>query len=507
MCPKCNFHNYRSKAVCPQCSTPMPAGGGTQPSGGDSKGEEGGSKKRRSKWDDDGGAGAAGEQPKEVPEWLQDLVPKEAEAPRPPPGVNPENFKVIKMDAVQVRALIGKGGETIRDIRTRSGADIKIDHLPQDPEGKVTIVGEVEKVEGMIKEALSSKGCPLGVPRPAPAVVPGMPGMLAIGAPGLPGTPAASVRLPGPAPGSGPMPIGDLTVPSELVGPLIGPGGATIQDIRAKAGGNVYISVLPPASPGGAQAVRIVGDQRELAKGLLVAKIEELKKNNQMSRPPILPSMLPGATRPGGLLGCMQAGGVLPRGPCGGLCAGMGRPMLSLPGMSAGMGGAPMGCAGALGSMPGQCRGSMPGALGGMPGQCRSSLPNNGLMGALGGMVGQGRCPMPNNGMMGGCPGGPRPHMMGGLHAKSVGVVPPRLPASLPPFMAPGAGMGTNLVPPGETAPSAARMPCGSNAVPPRMGFPDFMQGSSSAPHDFAQGSSMMAPPPQAMACTTPGML
>jgi len=270
-----------------------------------------------------------------------------------------------------------------------------------------------------------------------------VPGMLAIGAPGIP---VNSVRPPGPTP------VGDLTVPSELVGPLIGPGGATIQDIRAKAGGNVYISVMPPASPGGPQAVRIVGDQRELAKGLLVAKIEELKKNNQMSRPPMLQNMLPGATGPSSLLGRMQAGGMLPRG---GLCAGTGRPMLSLPGMPAGIGGAPMGCAGALGSMPGQCRGSMPGALGGMPGQCRSSMPNNGLMGALGGMVGQGRCPMPNNGMIGGCPGGTRPHMMGGFHAKSV-AVPPRLPASLPPFMAPGAGMGTNL-------------------VPPRMGLPDFM--------------------------------
>lgn len=290
--------------------------------------------------------------------------------------------------------------------------------------------------------------------------------MLSIGAPGTPATPGMR------PPGVGAVPLGDLTVPSELVGPLIGPGGATIQDIRAKAGGNVYISVLPPASPGGPQAVRIVGDQRELAKGLLVAKIEELKKNNQMTRPPILPNMLPGATGPCGLLGRMQpslAGGALPRGPCGGLCAGSGRPALALPGLPGAMGGSPMGGGGAFGSMPGQCRGSMPGALGGMPGQCRSPMPNNGLMGALGGMAGQGRCPMPNNGMMGGCPGGSRPQVMGGLHAKSVGVVPPRLPASLPPFLSPGSGMGNNLAP------------------------------------DFTQGSGMMAPPPQAMPCTNPG--
>ncbi|CAJ1407016.1 unnamed protein product [Effrenium voratum] len=38
------------------------------------------------------------------------------------------------MEGVQIRALIGKGGETIKEIRLRSGADIKIDHLPSDPQ-------------------------------------------------------------------------------------------------------------------------------------------------------------------------------------------------------------------------------------------------------------------------------------------------------------------------------------------------------------------------------------
>ena len=76
-------------------------------------------------------------------------------------GIDPARFKIIRMEGVQIRALIGKGGETIKEIRLRSGADIKIDHLPSDPEGNVTIVGEVEKTEAMIKEALQTKGCPL----------------------------------------------------------------------------------------------------------------------------------------------------------------------------------------------------------------------------------------------------------------------------------------------------------------------------------------------------------
>eukprot|EP00434_Breviolum_minutum_P024788 symbB.v1.2.021892.t3/scaffold1916.1/size96221/7 len=118
------------------------------------------------------------------PSFLEDL--KDDGRPSPP-GIDPARFKIIRMEGVQIRALIGKGGETIKDIRFRSGADIKIDHLPSDPEGNVTIVGDVEKTEIMIKEALTTKGCPLvpkpQVPPPPPpdAGIPGMPGM-----PGVP---------------------------------------------------------------------------------------------------------------------------------------------------------------------------------------------------------------------------------------------------------------------------------------------------------------------------------
>jgi len=235
----------------------MPPGGNPPATPSSTSTAELDSNKRRTKWDDDGPP----KLPKDVPDWLQDLVSQEG--PKPPPGIAPENFKVLRMEGVQIRALIGKGGETIREIRQRSGADVKIDHLPQDLEGTVTIVGDVEKTEKMIREALSSKGCPLSGPRP-------------LGAPPLPpGAPGQSVDVPE---------ENEMQVPPELVGPLIGPGGATIKDIRAKAGGGVFISVLPPAAPGGPQNVRIVGDNREHAKELVRSKIEELKKMNQ--RPP-----------------------------------------------------------------------------------------------------------------------------------------------------------------------------------------------------------------------------
>ena len=53
------------------------------------------------------------------------------------------------MEGLQIRALIGKGGETIRELRNRSGADIKIDHLPSDPQGTVAIIGNFTNCGGL----------------------------------------------------------------------------------------------------------------------------------------------------------------------------------------------------------------------------------------------------------------------------------------------------------------------------------------------------------------------
>jgi len=396
MCPKCNFHNYRSKVVCPQCSTPMPPGGNPPPgySAPSAASEE--SKRRKTKWDEDDQ-----KLPKNVPDWLQDLVPKPEPKPKPPPGVLSQNFKVLKMEGVQIRALIGKGGETIRDIRTRSGADIKIDHVPSDLEGTVTIVGEVEKTEQMIKDALATKGCPLGVPRPTPSGI-ALGGMAALA------SMRPSLAL------SDQADANDVQVPAELVGPLIGPGGATIKDIRAKAGGTVYISVLPPAAPGGPQSVRIVGDQRESAKELVRQKIEELKKANQLPRPP--------------------AGQLQPQSPA---------PLAGLPTRPLALGGLAEALSGGLGSSGGGLGGQLDGQLGlpqfGQPrglvgGPVRPQLgspPAGQLAGHLGARLGQ------IAGQLAGQLGGLRPSVAaaplcglgstgpGGLHAKSVGSAPP----------------------------------------------------------------------------------
>jgi len=189
------------------------------------------------------------------------------------------------MEGLQIRALIGKGGETIRELRNRSGADIKIDHLPSDPQGTVAIIGDVPKTEALIREALAAKG-----------LVPGLPGQ--------------QPPLPGPPGGMQPEddPLNDVTIPHEFVGPLIGPGGASIKEIRAQCGNACFISILPPVQTNGPQLVRIVGDRREEAKRIILKKLEEFHSSPQGQR-----TMIAGGC--GGGSGSRPAGVVVPPPP------------------------------------------------------------------------------------------------------------------------------------------------------------------------------------------------
>jgi len=418
MCPKCNFHNYRSKATCPQCSTPQPAGGSSTPApasdspaalaepAASAEGEP--KKAKKSKWDQEGDPASS------VPDWLKDLMPK-AE-PKAPPGVDPARFKVLKVEGVQVRALIGKGGETIMDVRSRSGSEIKIDHLPTELMGTVTIVGDVDKTEAMIKEVLASKGCPLGMPKPGSGP-PGAPG--AAGAPGMPGMPGVPREIP---------------VPGELVGGLIGPGGSTINDLRQKVGGAVQISVLPATSPGGPQVARITGPEPDLtaAEAMVAGKVEELKSARRPKAPAIMNAMgsgpgmgmiggpLPPGPRPpgaGGFGGGVVVpprpgfgvairppppppgppGGGMPGGMPGGSFAKGGPPMFGGPG-DGGAGSSFGGCGGGCGDMGGY------GGYGGMGGS--GGGPGGGYGGGPGGGYGGGKDGGKGGGYGGGGPGG-----------------------------------------------------------------------------------------------------
>lgn len=307
MCPKCNFHNYSSKTVCIQCSTPKPPPVvETVAVVQNADDVSTSSKRRKSRWDETADG--------KVPEWLQDIFPGEKPKPQPPPGINPENFKVMDLDGCQIRALIGKGGETIQGIRLKSGAEVKIDHLPSDPVGRVTIVGDVPKVEELIKDTLATKGCPLGssaqpgmmgrqLTVPVPPGAPGGPSPGTMPVPGVPPVPGVTPAIP-PRPGTagarpgmpaGPLETREVPVPTELVGGMIGPGGSSINELRQKVGNGVFISILPPPASGGPQMCRLSGTKETVQKAeeLVNAKIVEL----QAARKP--PAPLAGVPAPG----------------------------------------------------------------------------------------------------------------------------------------------------------------------------------------------------------------
>lgn len=64
------------------------------------------------------------------------------------------------------------------------------------------------------------------------------------------------------------------------MGILLGPRGANVQDIRAKAGPTTFISALPPSMPGGPQVVRITGENRHMAAAMVREKVDLLQRTN-----------------------------------------------------------------------------------------------------------------------------------------------------------------------------------------------------------------------------------
>eukprot|EP00435_Cladocopium_sp_Y103_P020349 s530_g4.t5 len=214
----------------------------------------------RSKWDDS-----------TTPAWMQDMVEAlkndstrpRASTPSPAAPVSkkndpdqPKGHKVIDLPAHLIRVLIGKAGSTIREVISRTGSDIKVNHLPHEPHGSISVVGDIAKTEAVIQEVFRARGCkwsPTGAPLAEQSQE-------------------------------------DVPISADLVGLFIGKGGETIKDLRERCGGQVSITIQPASTPGGMQGVRVVGDNWKLAKALVRAKIEELMmsksfKQSGVSRP------------------------------------------------------------------------------------------------------------------------------------------------------------------------------------------------------------------------------
>ncbi|CAK9088944.1 Far upstream element-binding protein 2 [Durusdinium trenchii] len=135
----------------------------------------------------------------------------------------PKGHKVIDLPAHLIRVLIGKAGSTIREVISRTGADIKVNHLPHEPQGSISVVGDIAKTEAVIQEIFRARGCkwsPTGAPLAEQSEE-------------------------------------DVKIPHDLVGLFIGKGGETIKDLRERCGGQVSITIQPASTPGGMQGVRV----------------------------------------------------------------------------------------------------------------------------------------------------------------------------------------------------------------------------------------------------------
>jgi hypothetical protein len=159
------------------------------------------------------------------------------------PVCDSKMFKILKMQAGQIRAFIGRGGETLRAIKSQSGCDIKVHHQPADDVGSVSIVGNSELAMKLIREHLQSKGCPL------------------------------------PPEGFDPDAFEEVQIPARLVGLFIGSGGSTnnkLKDLQSVVGDGAFVSVHPPKSPGGLQYIKIIGPNRTQAKEWLQSKVNTI---------------------------------------------------------------------------------------------------------------------------------------------------------------------------------------------------------------------------------------
>eukprot|EP01050_Picozoa_sp_SAG11_P006297 SAG11_NODE_483_length_9069_cov_31.093534_1_plen_391_part_00 len=230
-----------------------------------------------------------------------------------------------------VGLIIGKGGETIRMLQERSGANIQVtrdaDATPGDPNRNITLSGSREQVDEArrlmmetIKEAEAGRS-----------------GGDSSGGGGGSSLPPGHIEA-------------KILIPNNCVGVVIGKGGSTIQMLQAQAGDGTRIQMQKDADAIGLheRSVSITGFPQnvEYAKQLIQQKVEE---NNMRS------SGMGGGGGGGGGMGMgMGMPGMMPGYGMPGM--GMGMPGYGMPGMMPGYGspygGAP-GYGQAYGAYPG----------------------------------------------------------------------------------------------------------------------------------------------------------
>lgn len=232
------------------------------------------------------------------------------------PNPNPGQPREITVPAELVGGLIGPGGATINELRTKAGSQVHISVLPAATPGgpQVARISGPDPLQDAAFEMVSQKIESLKAIR-APKMPTPMPNLPPTGRPMLPpgvapGTmPGMMTTLPPPIGGPGTPNSRELQLSPELVTGLIGPGGSTLNELRRRAPPQVHISVLPAMSPGGPQTCRISGppELAEQAEQMVQEKLDELKWQGpgdgaapMNGMPPGLPTPPPMQAPPGG---------------------------------------------------------------------------------------------------------------------------------------------------------------------------------------------------------------
>ncbi|KAJ6798433.1 far upstream element-binding protein 1-like isoform X1 [Iris pallida] len=186
----------------------------------------------------------------------------------PSVGQEAPTSRKIEVPNNKVGVLIGKAGETIRNLQRNSGAQIQITRDAQaDPNSStrpVELVGTLEqinKAERLIKDVI------------AEAEAGGSPALIAQGHGATPG-------------GSE---VHEIQVPNEKVGMIIGKGGETIKTLQTSTGARIQLipQHLPEGDVSKERTVRVTGNRQQ------IESAKEMIKE-VMNKVPVRPSPLSG---------------------------------------------------------------------------------------------------------------------------------------------------------------------------------------------------------------------
>jgi far upstream element-binding protein len=194
----------------------------------------------------------------------RDSAPPRATSHQPALRDGEDSMQIMVPDRT-VGLIIGRGGETIRDLQERSGCHVNIVGEQKSVNGlrPVNLIGSREaaaKAKDLIMEIVESDSKSLtekgrGPPQREPARDPGYGGAVSAGA-------ADKIN-------------DSIYVPSEAVGMIIGKGGETIKDMQNTTG--CKINVSPSSGPGETEReIGLVGsrDSIERAKRAIEDKVE-----------------------------------------------------------------------------------------------------------------------------------------------------------------------------------------------------------------------------------------